>query len=90
MKKNAPFFKDLKAQLAAAAKTDKENADTTAATPTANTQTAPAAQTNSALQQNTSGVKVSNLNNAPSVTPVPSVKPNPNANLPKTTPAPKQ
>jgi tetratricopeptide (TPR) repeat protein len=81
------YLDSLKAKLAEAA---KQNAEANANGTTANTQTAPAAQTNSALQQNTSGVKVNNLNNAPSVTPVPSIKPNPTANLPKTTPAAKQ
>lgn len=50
----------------------------------AQAQTAPAGQTNSALQQNAvSGVNVNNLNNPPQVTPAPAVKQNPNANLPQ-------
>ncbi len=46
-------------------------------------QEAPAAQTNSALQNpNLPSVNVSALQNAPSVTPAPAVKANPSANLP--------
>lgn len=45
---------------------------------------APGAQTNSSLNSsNVSNVKVSNLNNPPSVTPVPTIKANPNANIPQ-------
>jgi tetratricopeptide (TPR) repeat protein len=48
------------------------------------------AQTNSALNNaNLPAVNV-NTQNPPSVTPVPSVKPNPNANLPQLSPAPSQ
>lgn len=83
------YLDDLKKQLAEATKQNtEENGGTTTTT---NTQKAPAAQTNSALQESNTGVKVNSLKNAPSVTPVPSVKPNPNANLPKTvTPTPKK
>jgi tetratricopeptide (TPR) repeat protein len=58
------------------------------ATGSANTtgQAAPAAQTNSALNNNVTGVDVNNLNNPPSVTPAPSVKPNPSAALPQISP----
>jgi tetratricopeptide (TPR) repeat protein len=72
---------DLKAKLAAAQKAQQ--------TQNTNAQQAPAAQTNSALSnQNISNVNVSNLNNPPKVTPAPSVKPNPSANLPQVTAAP--
>lgn len=51
--------------------------------------TTPAGQEESALQNpNLPAVDVANLDNAPSVTPVPSVQPNPRANVPQTTPAP--
>lgn len=50
-------------------------------------QTAPAAQTNSALgNQNLPEVKVSDLNNPPQVTPVAPVKPNPEAGVPQVIP----
>ncbi|HEX7041644.1 MAG TPA: tetratricopeptide repeat protein [Patescibacteria group bacterium] len=50
-------------------------------------QQAPASQTNSALSNPNIPVST-NLGNPPAVTPVPSVKPNPNTNLPKISPAP--
>jgi tetratricopeptide (TPR) repeat protein len=51
------------------------------------TQTAPASQTNSAIQsKNVGSVKVKNLNNPPSVTPAPTVQPNPNAAVPQANP----
>ncbi|HSA84519.1 MAG TPA: tetratricopeptide repeat protein [Patescibacteria group bacterium] len=46
--------------------------------------TAPAAENNDAIDETVGDVEVSNLNNPPSVTPVPSVRPNPNANVPQT------
>jgi len=50
---------------------------------------APAAQPSSALQNEEIGnVNVNNLNQPPSVTPAPTVKPNPSSNLPQFTPAP--
>lgn len=65
----------------------KKRAGGTSTTPS---QTAPAAQNESALDENVGDVEVSNLNNPPSITPVPSVRPNPNANVPQTsvTPSP--
>jgi len=55
------------------------------------TQQAPASQSNSALQ-NPNLPKVSNLNNPPSVTPAPTVQPNPKAGVPQVSPtaAPKK
>ena len=50
-------------------------------------QQATAAESNSALQNPNIPVST-NLGNPPSVTPVPSVKPNPNTNIPTLTPAP--
>ena len=80
------LFSDLKAKLATASATQAQTPAQNQPTQAAN-QTAPAAQTNSALQNpNLPNVNVSNLNNPPSVTPVPSVKPNPNG--PKVTPQP--
>jgi len=73
----AKLLADIKASLAknsAAAKTNQQP---------------PAAQTTSALQNPAvPNVKVSNLNNPPSVTPPAPVKANPNARLPLTTPSP--
>lgn len=54
---------------------------------TAGQEQAPAAQTNSALQ-NPNLPNVTTLNNPPQVTPVPAVKPNPSANIPQVTPQP--
>lgn len=54
-----------------------------AKTASENSQTAPAAQSNSALQAPISNVNVSNLNNPPQVTPAPAVKANPNAKVPQ-------
>jgi putative inorganic carbon (hco3(-)) transporter len=51
-------------------------------------QTAPAGQTNSALQNANTNVEVSNLNNPPKVTVPAAVKNNPNANIPKISPVP--
>lgn len=58
--------------------------------PAQTTQQAPAAQTNSAIQNKNVGgkVNVNNLNNPPSITPAPTVQPNPNAALPQATPTP--
>lgn len=52
---------------------------------------APAASANSALSNpELEDVEVEDLNNPPSVTPAPSVRPNPTAGLPQTTPTPAQ
>lgn len=53
----------------------------------ANEQTAPAAETGSALQnENVGNVNVNNLNNPPQVTPVPTVRPNPSVRVPQVSP----
>jgi len=69
------YLADLKAKVAANAQ--------------AATQTAPAAQGTSALQNgNVTGVNVSNLNNPPKVTVPAPVKSNPNAKIPQVSPLP--
>lgn len=69
---------ELKVKIAQAAK-DQGNQQSAK-----NSQTAPAAKTNSALKnEDISNVNVDNLNNPPQVTPAPTVKPNPNAKVPQ-------
>ena len=82
---NTPDYKvavklvaDLKKKLASANATQQQQASAQQAT---------AGQTNSALQ-NPDLPKVSNLDNPPSVTPAPSVQPNPKAAVPQVTTAP--
>jgi O-antigen ligase len=81
---NTPDYKtaqalvsDLKEKIAKAAK-DQNNQVTAK-----NNQTAPAAKTNSALQnKNITDVNVGSLDNPPTVKAAPTVKPNPNAKVP--------
>lgn len=81
--KNSASYKAATALLA---DIDARVAKTTTEKPT---ETAPAGQTNSALQNpNLPAVEVSNLKNPPQVTPAPAVKSNPNAKVPQPTSTP--
>lgn len=81
---NSPDYK-VAVKLQSELKTAYANAQKTAAAQ----EKATAGQTNSALQ-NSNLPKVANFNNPPSVTPVPSVKPNPKAAVPQVTQAAKK